>query len=138
MTENERVQKLKQLEESRRYYEAIKNVITARFPRASRDFIEVNPQIYPAQPEQKPRAPLVGDLSRKEKSPRRITVRYRLCRVRPLDFENAPSGTKPITDALRRCGLIPGDSPEEITYQLEQEKVRKYSEERTEIEIVYP
>lgn len=118
--------------------EQIQNIIRTRFPRATPGFIEANAEIYPAQPEQNPGTPLVGDLSRKKKSSGRITVRYRLCRVRPLDFENAPSGTKPITDLLRRCGLIPGDSPEEITYELKQKRVRKYSQEQTEIEIIYP
>lgn len=116
----------------------IQNVIRARFPRASTSFIEANTQIHPQKPEPRLGPPLGNALSRKEKGAGRITVRYRISRVRPLDFENAPSGTKPITDALRRCGLIPGDSPEEIKYELEQKRVQKYSQEQTEIEIIYP
>jgi hypothetical protein len=118
--------------------EQIQNIIRARFPRASASFIEANVKVHPPQLEQKPGTSLVGDLPRKQKSAGRITVRYTIRRVRPLDFENAPSGTKPITDGLRCCGLIPGDSPEEIKYELEQEKVKTYAEERTEIEIIYP
>jgi len=68
----------------------------------------------------------------------RVKVRFIGYRCRPLDPDNFAGGTKDLLDGIRHAGLIHDDSPEAITLETEQIKVRHYSEERTEIEITYP
>jgi hypothetical protein len=113
------------------------------FPKGSAAFFKANetetrPQLQYADPKQNKKAALDRAIPGKEKSQGRVTVRYRLCRVRPLDPDNAQGSTKDCTDELCRCGLLPGDDPTKIILIVEQEKVKHYSDERTEIEIEYP
>jgi hypothetical protein len=128
MTKDERVKRM------------LEKIIQTRFPLASASFIEANAQIQSAGDKRDGKAKLaeMAQNSRTKKSSKRITLRYRLCRVRPRDWDNAAGSTKQITDLLRRCGLIPGDSPENIKVELEQQKVNTYAEERTIIEIEFP
>jgi hypothetical protein len=113
------------------------------FPRGSRSFFEANEtKTHSKLPHSHPKhyeATALGRVAKgKEKIVGRITVRYRLCRVRPLDPDGVAGSTKDCTDGLCRCGLLPGDDPTQITLIVEQERVAHYSRERTEIEIEYP
>src|SRR4030095_9108734 len=106
------------------------------FPRASRDFFDAN-RLRPADPQRAARPPLVNPLPGKTPGDDRIIVRYRTFRVRLLDQDNAFGATKTITDVLVQIGLLPSDDPQTIQVTVEQEKVRHYCEERTEITITY-
>lgn len=74
----------------------------------------------------------------KKESVQRIVVRFTGYRVRPLDPDNFAGSVKDLLDGLRHSGLIPGDEPWRIKLETDQEKVRTYKMERTEIEIIYP
>lgn len=112
------------------------------YPRGSRSFFEANennpdPRLQDPKPKQN-KTPTLGNLAtREEKSVGRVTVRYRLCRVRPLDPDAVQGSTKDITDGLCRCGLIPGDDPYQIILLVKQEKVEHYADERTIVELIY-
>jgi hypothetical protein len=113
------------------------------FPRGSADFFEANEiniiSGLPYTNTQHDKATALERVAkRKEKSLGRITVRYRLCRVRPIDPDGVAGSTKDCTDGLCRCGLLPGDNPFQITLIVEQERVDHYHQERTEIEIEWP
>jgi hypothetical protein len=113
------------------------------FPRGSKAFFQANEthtdtQIPHTQPK-RIKAPALDKMAKREKeSVGRIALRYRLFRVRPLDFENFAGSTKDCTDGLCRCGLLPGDDPTKVSISVEQERVEHYSDERTEIEIEWP
>ncbi len=66
---------------------------------------------------------------------RRTRVRFTLHRVRCLDPDNAAASCKDLLDGLQYAGLILGDEPWRIIFQVEQEKVKSYKDERTVIEI---
>jgi Holliday junction resolvase RusA-like endonuclease len=68
----------------------------------------------------------------------RIEVRFTLFRVRCLDPDNAAASTKNLLDGLRHSGLLSEDNPWTIRLQVEQEKVKSFDQEKTEIEINYP
>lgn len=108
------------------------------FPRASQDFHFLNPPLQPAQPQPDAEKTLGAATKGKEKGMGRVAVRYRIYRVRLQDADNACASTKNITDGLTRCGLICGDSPEQISLTVEQEKVASFNEERTEVKITWP
>jgi hypothetical protein len=113
------------------------------FPRGSDDFFEANETHTIAGVSntytQHYKAPALDQVAKREKARLgRITVRYRLLRVRPLDPDGVSGSTKDCTDGLCRCGLLPGDNPYQITLTVEQEKVEHYADERTIIELTYP
>ncbi len=113
------------------------------FPRGSADFFKANETKTRSKlPDPKPKHYEATALGRavpgKTKSVERVKVRYRLFRVRPLDFENFAGSTKDCTDGLCRCGLLPGDDPTRLSLTVEQEKVAHFADERTEIEIEWP
>jgi hypothetical protein len=115
----------------------------ALFPRGSEDFFKANEiktiaQLPHTNTQHHKTSALDSVAKRKEKSLGRITVRYRLCRVRPIDPDGVAGSTKDCTDGLCRCGLLPGDNPFQITLIVEQERVDHYHQERTEIEIEWP
>lgn len=115
----------------------------AMFPRGSKSFFEANETKTRAKlPDPKPKhyeATALGPaVPGKEKSVGRITLRYRLCRFRLLDYENFAGSTKDITDGLCRCGLLPGDDPSKVIIITEQQKVDHHSRECTEVEIEWP
>lgn len=123
-----------------------KEKLKLMFPWGSSDFFKANLEhaiktrgkIQDPNPKHYEAIPLDETVFGKEEGMGRVTVRYRLCRVRPLDADNATGSTKDLTDGLCRCGLIPGDDPTQITLIVEQEKVDHYSEERTVVEIEWP
>lgn len=115
----------------------------AMFPRGSADFFQANEtKTRPALPDPKPKHYEATALDRavpgKKEGMERITLRYRLFRVRPLDYENFAGSTKDLTDGLCRIGLLPGDDPTKVIIITEQERVEHYRDERTEIEIIWP
>ena len=119
--------------------------LKARFPYASAAFIAKNstnetPQARTLLPDPKPKPDasptLEGTGTGKEKGVRRTLVRFIGYRVRPLDPDNFAGSVKDVLDGLRHAGLIPGDEPWKIRLATEQVRVGKFSEERTEIEIV--
>ena len=110
------------------------------FPRGSKSFFEANEiktdsRLPNPDAKRNKAAPLERVAKRKEKSLGRVTLRYRLCRVRSLDPDGVAGSTKDLTDGLCKCGLIPGDDPTQIILIVEQERVSHFNEERTEIEI---
>jgi hypothetical protein len=113
------------------------------FPRGSADFFKANETHTIAQlphtNTQHHKATTLDRVAKGEKTGLgRITVRYRLRRVRPIDPDGVAGSTKDCTDGLCRCGLLPGDNPFQITLIVEQEKVEHYSDERTIVELTYP
>lgn len=91
-----------------------------------------------AQPEpavcHEPVAEAKGENGDSDKVPRR--VRIASYRRRLLDFDNLAGGCKYFCDCCTYSGLIPGDSPEQITLEVSQHKVKTKAEERTEIEVI--
>jgi hypothetical protein len=66
----------------------------------------------------------------------RITLRITRFATRLLDEDNL-AGSKLLTDQLRYAGILPSDDPGSTKIILDQFKVSKKTEERTEIEISY-
>ena len=117
------------------------------FPNASRSFIQANATKTNSQLQnpvvKQDHAPALGSpIQGKEHSlgraTGRIEVRFTLFRVRCLDPDNAAASTKNLLDGLRHAGLLPEDNPWTIKLQVEQEKVKGFDNEKTEIEINYP
>jgi hypothetical protein len=98
----------------------------------------LNPRLRPQELERFTRPALERAVEGTGQGTERIALRYCIRRVRPLDADNAAGATKTLTDLLCRIGLLPGDDPTKISLQVEQEKVRHYHEEQTQITIVYP
>jgi hypothetical protein len=113
------------------------------FPKGSEAFFQANEtKTQSVLPNPKPKhnkAPALGPaVPGKEESVGRITLRYRHCRVRLLDYENFAGSTKDLTDGLCRCGLLPGDDPSRVTIITEQEKLDSGSREYIDVEIEWP
>jgi hypothetical protein len=69
---------------------------------------------------------------------KRIGIRFVGYRCKLLDPDNFAGSTKDLIDGLRKFGAITEDTPDKITLETEQVRVRKRKEERTEIVITYP
>lgn len=65
----------------------------------------------------------------------RYSVRIRSYRIKLVDVDNLYGGCKHFIDALRLCTVIPEDDPSTIDLEVTQEKVSKYSEIKTEVEV---
>ena len=65
----------------------------------------------------------------------RYSVRIRSYRIKLVDVDNLYGGCKHFIDALRLCTVIPEDDPSTIDLKVTQEKVSKYAEIKTEIEV---
>ncbi len=108
------------------------------FPNAGAAFIALNSggDVPNAKP-QRHKAPALGKaVPGKTEGPARVTVRFVGYRVRPLDPDNFAGSVKDLLDGLRRAGLIHEDTPEAISLQTEQVRVKTFTEEKTVIEII--
>lgn len=66
-----------------------------------------------------------------------IPVCFTLYRVRLLDVDAKFHSIKDLLDCLVAAGFLAGDKEGQVNLTVKQEKVRRYAEERTEIEIIY-
>ena len=110
------------------------------FPNASKSFYNANktrfdpPRIHSPQPLKQTRT-LVNCDERKAQSSRLPSVRFILCRTRPLDPDAKFASVKNLLDGLQYAGLIPGDRENQISLQVDQIKVPHRSQHQTVIEI---
>ena len=112
---------------------AIRNL----FRNASKAFQELNAGLglSATQPQPAAEKALEHSPSGKAASPPRTVLSYRASLVRPIDPDNLAGATKYLTDALVRCGLVDGDSPQQIEIRWSQEKVAHYDEEKLTLTI---
>ncbi len=114
--------------------------ILERFPNASQSLLKLADDAHPQIPNSKPQrhqAPALGQaVSGKAAGFRRTLVRFTGYRVRPLDPDNFAGSVKDLLDGLRHAGILPGDEPWRIKLETEQEKVGRYCEEKTVIEVI--
>lgn len=108
------------------------------FPRASKATVEANVELRDSEPKPHDPPALVRAVKGKEEGLGRVVVCFKGYRVRPLDPDNFAAGCKGLLDGLRHAHLIRGDEPWRIIFQTEQERVSRFSQERTEITIDYP
>ena len=91
------------------------------------------------EPQRAPEPTLVpGPVPGKTSCHGRVIVRITDLRVRPTDPDNLAGGCKALLDCLRYAGLIPDDNPAQIKLEVESQKVRKRSSEKTIVELIYP
>jgi hypothetical protein len=103
--------------------------------------IHENPPVRPIphpKPKRNPRPRVADGVQEKEGSLPRVTICFTGFRVRPLDPDNFAGSIKDLLDGCRHAGLIHGDEPWRIILKTEQEKVKTFAEERTEITIETP
>lgn len=91
-----------------------------------------------AEPEQSPRAEPLGADQGKGSGDGRTVVRIVSRRTRLLDADNLAGGTKYLTDAIRKVGLLVEDSPESVALEFAQQKVSHKDQEETVVTIIYP
>lgn len=102
-----------------------------------------NPNLVPAgqvqdsKPLKRPKE-LVRRGEGEAQSSGRVALRFTLRRVRLLDVCAKHQSCKALIDGLRYAALIRDDREEDITLQVDQEKVAHYEEEETLIWITYP
>lgn len=110
-------------------------IIKTRFPRASKSFLAVNPQLQ--NPVAQPTTPnaLDGKTEGKRASTDRVTVCITSYRIRLLDLDNAFGGQKPLLDCIADLGLIRGDDPEAIELIVRQRKVEHRNQEKTLVQL---
>ncbi len=105
-------------------------------PAGSQNGNQASPSLRPAQHAQQAPA-----LERRDAGKAQGTgcplVRFTLCRVNLLDVDAKYGCVKDLLDGLQYAGLIRGDREGEVRLEVEQVRVRHYSEQRTEIEITY-
>lgn len=103
------------------------------FPNASKAFLNANSRASGSKPEQAFCDESVATNEGETKYPKRRLIRYTSYRCRLLDEDNGC--TKYFTDALRYCGIIADDAPDQLEIQVRQEKVRHKADEKTVIEL---
>jgi hypothetical protein len=108
------------------------------FPNASKAAVAANVELRHSEPEPDHPAALDRAATGKEEGLDRVVVCFKGYRVRPLDPDNHAGSCKNLLDGLVHSHLIRGDEPWRIIFQSEQEKVKTFGEERTEITIDYP
>lgn len=104
-------------------------------PRASQEFIDLNAGLHDPVAERSFCDGTLAKKSRKTQGARRTILRYTSYRQRFLDIDNLAGGTKFLTDALRYCGAISGDTQDEIILEVAQKKVAQKAQQKTLIEI---
>lgn len=109
------------------------------FPRCSESFLEANSAgVSDAKPQRKPGPALDRGLPREEESAHRTYVRIVRFSRTALDKDNLYGGAKACLDRIKESGLILDDSEKHIFLVVDQESVDTESEERTEIELIWP
>lgn len=93
------------------------------------------PRVSNPKPKSVARKTLQNPNEGKENSKKRSFVRITRYSCRPLDCDNYAGGCKPLIDQLRYAKLIRDDDPESVQIEFIQVKVKKKTEEHTEIEI---
>ena len=83
-------------------------------------------------------AALAGGNEAQARSAGRIALRFTLRRVRLLDPCAKYGSCKALIDGLRYAGILHNDREEDITLEVQQEKVAHYNEEKTLIRIDIP
>jgi Holliday junction resolvase RusA-like endonuclease len=109
------------------------NKINELFPRASKDFLDLN--LQNPIPEPAASNALGAETEGKGTSTERVTVRITSYRTRLLDLDNAFGGQKLLLDCITELRLIRGDDPEAIELIVRQKKVEHRTSEKTLIEI---
>lgn len=115
-----------------------RNEFTRKFPNASESTIKANcpgSETSSTEPQQIVCNESVGEEKRKTSNPTRILVSIRSFRTRLLDPDNAVP--KFFIDCLRYAKIIEDDTSKHIKLDYEQFKVKKRTEERTEIEVLF-
>ena len=97
--------------------------------------LETSGKIPNPKPEQNQANALEQTVSGEAACVGRTGVRFILRRVRPLDPDNAAASCKDLLDGLVRSKILPGDAIWQIEFSVRQEKVKRYSEEETVIEV---
>jgi hypothetical protein len=105
---------------------------------STRREVKADCRVPDPQPQQDQAPALVRPVPRKEKGAERTTVRFIGYRVQPIDPDNFAGSVKDLLDGLRHAGIISGDESWRIRLETEQEKVGRYADERTVIEVIYP
>ena len=95
------------------------------------------PQIPHSEPQQRPEK-LVRGNEGKAQSTVRIALVFTLRRVRLLDPCAKYGSCKALIDGLRYAGILYDDREEDITLEVNQEKVRHFKDEETLISITLP
>lgn len=118
--------------------------IKARFPNASKSFIEANctredgdkacAQIQDSKSAQREKA-LGSGSEGKAQGAGCPLVRFTLCRVQLLDVDSKYGSVADLLDGLQYAGLVCGDREGQIILEVNQEKVKLKSDECTIIEI---
>ena len=105
----------------------------AKFPRASKDFLQANNLASSPKSERSVRNESVATVKRKKANPRCRVLRITSFRTRLLDTDNLC--VKWFIDAIKLVGLIEDDTPKHIELQTRQQKVKHRAEEKTLIEL---
>ena len=92
------------------------------------------PRVSNPKPKPIVRKTLQNPNKAQERSKKRITLRITRYSTRLLDEDNL-AGSKLLTDQLRYAGIIPSDDPESLKIINDQVKVKRRTEERTEVRI---
>ena len=94
-------------------------------------------QIQNTEPQQRPEK-LVCDSKGEAQSTGRVALVFTLRRVRLLDPCAKYGSCKALIDGLRYAGILYDDREEDITLEVNQEKVRHFKDEETLISITLP
>lgn len=108
------------------------------FPNASRSFVAANARLHPAEPSEPDQQALDGSPAREKESLGRVVVRFTCFRCQLLDPDNHAASIKDLLDGLRHAHCIRDDSAKFVKVETDQVKVNRRSDEKTEIEIIWP
>ena len=111
--------------------------IKRRYPNASTSFLKANSTDHCAGQDTKLERPSrVAPLETHQDQEAAATgfhIRFVSVRKRLCDPDNLAA--KWLLDCLRYCGIIDGDEPEKISYEIGQRKCQKHETEHTIIEV---
>jgi len=94
-------------------------------------------QLPDTEPLERPQV-MVGGGEGKAQGAGRVALRFTLRRVRLLDPCAKYGSCKSLIDGCRFAELIHNDREEDITLEVNQEKVAHFKDEKTILEIIYP